>query len=295
MLIALDDLAHRIAVKWPITNVYGLARTLVALSTLVTMLFSQQESLFRPVAGIPDYPNCMSLSGFSAFCVFPGEASITIGWYVSIAILIVAASGWRPRYVAIPHWWVAASFHLSSSIPDGGDQVAANLALLMIPIAILDSRTWHWQSAPSHATGNYMLRASLIAWAALLIIKVQVAGIYLQSSVAKLAVGEWVDGTALYYWMTDAYFGLPSWSRPIIEPVLANPIGVQALTWGPVALEFGLFLGLFARRSLRPYFLIFGIAFHTGIAIFMGLPSFALAMFAALVLRLFVPERGAPL
>jgi len=43
---------------------------------------------------------------------------------------------------------------------------------------------------------------------------------------------------------------------------------------------------LFARREIRPWLLAVGLAFHTGIGLFMGLWSFAFAMFGCLVLHL---------
>lgn len=295
MLTAAGRTAYHVASRWPWTNVYGLARTLAALSTLGTLVFSSPSSLFRPVAGIPGYPNCRSLSAFSVYCVFPGDG-VQIGWYVSIAILIVAAVGWRPRYTAIPHWWVTFSFQVAASIPDGGDQIASNLLLLIIPVALLDNRTWHWQAPlPDAVPANQSILAnqsmatlqkSLIAWSALFAIRLQVAGVYLHASVAKLGVAEWVDGSALYYWLTDAEFGAPRWTHSWLGAVLQLPVGVQMLTWGSIAIEFALFLGIIACRPVRPYLLAAGISLHAAIGLLMGLPSFSFAMFAALVLYL---------
>jgi len=53
--------------------------------------------------------------------------------WVSILVLLVAASGWRPRYTAIPMWWVLFGNQASLTVVDGGDQISAVLALLLIP------------------------------------------------------------------------------------------------------------------------------------------------------------------
>ncbi|WP_188193676.1 sporulation-delaying protein SdpB family protein [Nonomuraea sp. SYSU D8015] len=260
------------------TNVYGLARTMVAIGTLSTLLASDTSALFRPAAGIPDFPFCGGLASASLFCV----VEVDLAHPIAIVILLLAASGWRPRYTALPHWWVTVSFQASATIPDGGDQAATVITLLLLPIALTDGRAWHWQR-PRAITD---VVGSLIAWSALLMIRIQVAGIYLQASMAKLGREEWADGTALYYWLSDPLFGMPGWAAPILGPVLANSLGVTMLTWGSVAIEFALVLGLVARRPVRPYLLAAGLALHLSIAVLMGLGSFALVMIGCLLLYL---------
>ncbi|MFG3442568.1 sporulation-delaying protein SdpB family protein [Nonomuraea sp. NPDC047897] len=278
MLTRLGTWAHDIARISPWTNVYGAARTLVAAATLTTLLASDTATLFRPAAGVPGYPHCDGLAGAGLFCVMDAD----VAHPVAIAILLLACSGWRPRLTALPHWWATVSFQASTTIPDGGDQVAAVLTLLLLPLALTDDRAWHWQRGDEVRDEA----ASLVAWSALLVIRVQVAGIYLQASMAKLGREEWADGTALYYWLSDPLFGVPGWAAPLLAPVLAHPLGVTLLTWGSIAVEFALVMGLVARRVVRPYLLAAGVFLHASIAVLMGLGSFSLAMIGALVLFL---------
>lgn len=287
MLSRLGAAARGIAQTSPWTNVYGLARTILAIGTLSTLLASDTSSMFRPAAGVPDFPHCEGAAAYSLFCV------IDLDWTrpVAIGILLVVASGWRPRYTALAHWWVTVSFQASATIPDGGDQVAAVLTLLLLPLALTDGRAWHWQQ-PGQVRDP---TTSLVAWSALLVIRIQVAGIYLQASMAKLGREEWADGTALYYWLGDPMFGSPGWVSALLAPVLAHPVGVTLLTWGSVAVEFALVLGLVARWPARGYLLAAGVLLHSSIALFMGLGSFALAMGAALVLYLRPLDRPLPL
>jgi antimicrobial peptide system SdpB family protein len=267
----------------PWSNVYGMARTLLALGLLATLATSDASDLFRPSAGVASYPYCQGVAGYSLFCVMDPDWARP----VAIVVLLVAASGWMPRFTALPQWWVTVSFQASATIPDGGDQVAAVMTLLLLPLALTDGRTWHWQR-PQDTGGREV--SALVALSALVVIRLQVAGIYLQASMAKLGREEWADGTALYYWLTDPMFGAPGWLTPVLEPVLASAAGVTLLTWGTVALEFALVLGLVAGRAARPYLLMAGITLHAGIAAFMGLGSFALAMVASLVLYLRPPD-----
>ncbi|GAB1821722.1 sporulation-delaying protein SdpB family protein [Herbidospora sp. RD11066] len=282
MLTRLGVAVRSVAEVSPWTNVYGLARTILALSTLVTLLATRATDLFRPVAGVPGFPHCTGLSRYGLFCVVDPAA----GRLVAIAVLLVVASGWRPRFTALPHWWVTVSFQANGSLPDGGDQVAAVLTLLLLPIALTDGRAWHWES-PRRVADPV---ASLVAWSAFLVIRVQVAGIYFQASVAKFGREEWANGTALYYWLGDPVFGAPGWISPLLQPVLATQLGVTLFTWGALAVEFALFMGLVARRAVRPYLLAAGLALHGSIALLMGLGSFAFIMAGALVLYLRPPD-----
>lgn len=286
MLRGIEGFAQRWARIPPWTDVYGLGRTLLALSTLSTLVSTPTDSLFRPVQGISEYPFCSTTASFSLFCVVPGHA---LDWarLAGIAILLVVASGWRPRLTAIPHWWVAYSIQMSASIPDGGDQTSAVLTLLILPVALTDARRWHWQEPADHYDAPHRaLTAALTAWSALLVIRVQVAFLYLHASVGKLAVAEWVDGTSIYYWFVDPMFGLPRWAEPVGTSLVLTPWGVAMITWGTIVVEFALFMGLIAVRRARPYLLVAGLLLHLSIGVLMGLGSFSLAMFAALILFL---------
>ncbi|MBT2544839.1 hypothetical protein J7E99_30065 [Streptomyces sp. ISL-44] len=65
-----------------------------------------------------------------------------------------------------------------------------------------------------------------------------------------------------------------------------NPLGVAALTWGPLVLEIVLAAALLLPQKVRWALLPAGILFHLGIAVVMGLWSFAFAMWAGLLLLL---------
>ncbi|MFE7655057.1 hypothetical protein ACFU6M_19485 [Streptomyces bottropensis] len=115
------------------------------------------------------------------------------------------------------------------------------------------------------------------------------AGIYFQSSVAKFGVTEWADGTALAYWLNDPFFGLLPFWKPAMQPLLENAYTVAALTWGVLVMELALAFSLFWKAEVRRKTFWLGIALHAGIALFMGLFSFAFTMFGALVIAYQVP------
>lgn len=266
---------------------YGLARTLLALATLGTLVFSDAATLFREVAGVGRYPLCQGVNAGGAFCTVSPDHYDTVRWLCCL-VLVVAASGWRPRFTAIPHAYVAFSVFTGISIPDGGDQITWILTLLIVFVAIGDSRRWHWQPSQPLEEPESLHRSlwALLGTSAIVVARVQMAVLYFQSCVAKLPHAEWTDGSALYYWINNYDFGAPHWLRPALSAIVDHPLGVAAMTWGPLLLEIALAAALLMPQRVRWMLLPAGILFHLGIAIVMGLWSFAIAMWAGLLLLL---------
>jgi antimicrobial peptide system SdpB family protein len=271
----------------PWTNVYGLARTLLALGTATTLAFTHSAQLFGPAAGILHAPVCDGVRGFGAFCLVP-ERGLELARWVAVLLLLVTASGWRPRVTALLQFWIAFSFQNNATIIDGGDQATLVLSILLLPVALTDSRVWHWGPAPESKaplTGGEEMRR-LVALFALLLVRVQVAGIYFHAAIGKFGVEEWVDGTAVYYFFLDPTFGASAAVLPFLRPILKSAVGVCLISWGTLVLEYLLSAALFMpKRYWRPL-LVAGLALHAGIIMVHGLVSFGFAMFAALVLYL---------
>ena len=269
----------------PFTNVYGLCRSLLALGTFLTLITTSTEILFRPAAGINEYPIKQGLGGvISIFSLL--DNNLEVARWICIGVLALVISGWRPRITGVLHWWVSYSFMSSAILVDGGDQVTSILCLMLIPVTLTDKRRWHWKGFEAKAanpSNNYKL---IIANSTIKIIRLQVAIIYLHSAVAKCVVPEWENGTALYYWFTDPMFGASEWLQPMIARIVTNSFTVTLLTWSIIVLEFALFAGLLAQKRYRSILLVLGISFHVGIALIHGLVSFAIAMFAALIIFL---------
>jgi hypothetical protein len=225
--------------------------------------------LFRPlgveiVSEVRDIP----LLRLSLFTILPGERLEAARW-LAIVILAAVISGWRPRITGILHWWVTASFAVSCVIVEGGDQAAAILTI----------------AGPGRAI------AASVAVSALNVVRLQMAVIYFFACTAKLGVAEWSNGTAAYYWFLHPIFGVEGWRRALLMPALTGPVGVTLLTWGSVALEALLFMGLLMERRWRPWLFAAGVLFHCGIAVIHGLPTFGMVMIAGLILYLLPHER----
>ncbi|MEX2980935.1 sporulation-delaying protein SdpB family protein [Streptomyces sp. C36] len=273
----------------PWGNAYGLARTLLALGTAGTLAFSSSATLFRPVATMGEYPLCHDMAAGGAFCLVPRGQFDLLRW-LCVAVLLVVASGWRPRLTALPHAYIGFSVFSGIAIGDGGDQITWILSLLLALVALGDGRRWHWRT-PGPRTDDEPVSRATRAWALLgvsvwTVARLQMAILYFQAGAAKLPHTEWADGSAMYYWANNSSFGFPEWLRPLTDHVVYSPVGVAALSWLPIALELALAASPVMSQRARWILLPLGITFHLGIAVLMGLWSFALAMWAGLFLLL---------
>lgn len=283
------------SVSGPWTNVYGLARSLLAFGTLLTLLFNDTELLFRPLGGEPQGNfGREGVFSWSLFFLVP-TGYLEVARWVSVCCLLLVVSGWRPRFTAILHWWVSFSLAAAAVLVDGGDHVAAVLTLLLLPVALTDGRKWHWLPPRDTHASRAFLVSSQIALSALLVCRLQVALIYFHAAVGKMAVPQWANGTAVYYWFTHPTFGAPAWLEPYLLPLITSSVGVTALTWGTIIFELALFLAFASDKRWWPYLLGVGVIFHFGILIVHGLVTFFFSMAGALILYLRPTERPFPL
>lgn len=272
----------------PWTNVYGAARSLLAFGLLVTLTSTGRDVLFDGRLLDSMARTGGSLMQYNLFVVLRDH--LMIAKLVAILVLLVTASGWRPRWTALPHWWVAVSFGSASRVPDGGDHIHIVLSSLLLGVALTDRRRWHWQTVEEPSPPFLRQVLAFIASSSLVVIGVQMAVVYFHAAVGKMAVAEWADGTAVYYWFTDPALGAPPWLAWLLEPILASSVGVLTLTWGTLALELSFCFAPLLPARYRRWFLVAGIAFHAGIVLVHGLVSFFFSMAAGLILLLRRPH-----
>ncbi|WP_340067169.1 sporulation-delaying protein SdpB family protein [Ascidiimonas aurantiaca] len=263
--------------KW--TNTLGLARTLLALGTVFTLLVNSNAVLFNTLA-LNEKPSL--LQGFGLFYLL--KDYLVLAKTIAIFALLLVLSGYYPRYTGIIHWYISYSFFSSCNLIDGGDHITAVITFLLLPITITDSRKSHWDP-PVYSKNTIR---SILARSFLTLVKIQVCAIYFHSFVGKAAATEWVNGTATFYWLTHEYFGIHATLRPLFLWLLSNAFAVTIVTWGTLAVEFLLSAGIVLDKNSpkRKWFLITGILFHFSIVIVHGLASFFFAVSAGLILYL---------
>ncbi|MCC2590089.1 hypothetical protein [Chryseobacterium sp. MFBS3-17] len=206
---------------------------------------------------------------------------------MAIIGLIFVISGIYPKFTGIIHAYITYSFLSYCDVIDGGDHLASNLTLLLIPITLLDNSKNHWLKNGLLYRKNYYLK--LIQKTFYTLIHIQVCSVYLHAFVGKLFIDEWLNGTAAYYWLTNKYFGVHVMFTDLTVKILSNEFVTTFVTWGTLLLEFALASFIFvSRKSLKRRFLLFIIAilFHFCIFIFHGLASFFMVMFAAATIYL---------
>ena len=262
------------------TNLYGLARSILAIGTMLTLLFNDTSYLYAEYMFSTESSRVF-MDQVNLFYLFDYE-SLYIAKLISVAVLLLVISGYLPRYTGILHWWVSMSFYNSGTIVDGGDQIASVITFFLIPITLMDGRVNHWQTVQQ--TSIYK---NFMAFFMFLLIEIQVAVIYFQAGVEKpYKVEEWLDGTAIYYWFNHNVFGGPEWMMGMVNWFLDFPVFISLLNWGVIIFEITLFGVLFMRRERRVRFLKYALLFHFSILVMHGLVSFFFAISAALILYL---------
>lgn len=268
----------------PFTNVYGVSRTLLALSTLTTLAAHAPLDLFRPFG--EELPRRLPIPS-----IFRLASDPEVGRWAAVFILALVASGWRPRLTGVFHWWVSISLVTTSFVVEGGDSVCATLSLLLIPITLLDDRRWHWDAVLDVPSTLRSKLAGLVSDSSWTVIRLQIAVIYFHASVGKMESREWANGTAIYYWMKHPLFGAPDWLQATVVPLLSNATVVTTLTWGVIVFELLMFCALFISREHWRLLFWLGCLFHFAIFLVHGLATFSLAMIGALVMYLCPADR----
>lgn len=265
----------------PWTRTVGLARSLIALEAALTYLLTPSTILFLPAKGALGI-RCHATISMAAWpCWLPESAVQFTQWVVGAACLLIAA-GFLPFLTAIPLALMLLALSLVSAAPDGGDQLAAIIGLLLLPVSLLDWRV-HWWSSRRLVAGTRV--RSLLANTGLVLIKVQVSVVYFVACVGKFGSVEWADGTALFYWVRNNVFGAPAFLRAAAEWVTSIPLFVASLTWGTLVLEFLLAICLWLPSGFRTKVLLpTAFLFHLGIWLVLGISSFAVVMWAALLM-----------
>lgn len=265
----------------PRTRWFGIGRTTIALAQLSILVLTPPAALLQPVAGQGPGPLCDSVRSMTLYCV--GGDVLSQDWrrWIMVALLCVVASGWRPRWTAIPHAWICLSIGMSISLPDGGDQVARIVGLLLIPLAVIDNRRWHWSSSPHSPLSPF---AGGVAAAFVIALRVQVAAIYLNSAIAKFTSDSWVEGSAEYYYVRSLMFGASGWIGDLLLEVTKVPVLVASLTWGAILIEIAIAVLVLGPRRTRRWAVALDLTLHGFIVLTIGLWSFAAIMVGSVLI-----------
>lgn len=270
------------------SNTITLARTLLALCFLSTLVFTPSYDLF-PIQHFVELKS--NIKGIFHLNFFLWFDTVLIPYLNSIVVLILVITGYYPRLTCIIHTWVSYSIYYTMLVTDGGDQINIILTTLLLPICLLDKRKNGWTTNTKEKAFNnniLLYNASL----AILFIQIQMALLYFNAGVSKMFASEWLNGTAVYYWFNDPTFGAPKWLNFCIGFLFKNNYTVTLINWSVIFLEIGLFTGFFLKQKYKSLLFILAFIFHFLIFIVHGLPSFGLSMTAGLILFYFELDKS---
>ena len=265
---------------------FGFARTVFAISTLLTLLCNDEHVMFKSGINHSLSPSIALINKFNIFWLVPDQHITLLKWGLCVLLCIIA-SGWRPRFTCILHWYIATCFFNASLDIEGGDQIISNITLLLIPICLLDNRKSHWDVyLPSSTTFQSVSR--IITNSFFFLIKIQVCVLYFHSAIGKFAIPQWINGTALYYWFNHPVFGMTDSVKNIVNPVVTNSFASFILCWSVLIFELILSAGILISKKYYKKLFILGVGFHFMIIIAHGLFSFFFSMLAVLLLYFMV-------
>jgi len=144
-------------------------------------------------------------------------------------------------------------------LPDGGDNIARIILVYMLFLL------------PPRAKPR---KGELLVWfhnLGVLAIALQIVILYTTSGIMKAYGDKWHHGVAMYYVSQVEWFSLPAMRR-----MFMNPLVVTLSSYIPMFYQ--LFFAVAILGPLKLPWLFVGMLFHLGVASFMGLVSFSIAM-----------------
>lgn len=265
-------------------NPVGLARAMLALGSLSTLLLTDASDLFISFAPHASESRCVGVGSAGIFCISNAmTGSVTAGIVTSVVVLLLVLAGVAPRVLAVPHFYIAWSISQNIVVVEGGDQVNAVMAMLLIPWILATPRGNAWRPQTPFLPG---LKQNAFAYGAAELIRAQLTIVYLIAAIAKFAVPQWSEGSALWYWLQIPGFGIPAEFFGALAPVLQLPVVMVTATYAVMAFELLLAASIWMRSGFARGVLYSGIIFHAGIALVLGLWSFGITMTGALLLCL---------
>lgn len=265
------------------TTTYGMSRACLAIGTLISLLFTP-VSYYFPSEVFEEYPGDQHL--MPNLFLMLGRENLQLTTLFAIFVLLLVVSGYLPQLSGILHAWVSHSFFSASVIIEGGDQLTQILTLLLMPVTLADKRINHWCHTDffSYKRGPVV---EYFCYSTIVIIQIQMSIVYFFAASDKLAVQQWIDGSAFYYWFNSYPFGANQLLHFLFDPIVENIYLSPIVNWGVLILEVCLCAAFFMNRTAKNYLLILGILFHLLIFFVHGLGTFFFAMTGGLILYLY--------
>jgi antimicrobial peptide system SdpB family protein len=215
------------------------------------------------------------LPAFRLYGLSASTAYFEVLYHAGVLLSVLWLVGWKTRWITPIHYLFFASLHQRNFLLwDGGDNVM-QVVFVYACFARLDA---HFSVSPETPKGGDLAQdvRAMTHNAAMLAFAIQICLVYGIAGLTKVQGEVWRNGTALYYALRASEFTWPGKS----EFIFHNAGLVTALSYAAVAFQVSFTFLLFLNRWTRRFAVAAGVCFHVGIAVFMGLVSFAMFMMA---------------
>lgn len=227
-------------------------------------------------------PEMPTLTLFSQWLVPLGVApaqSVTVVFAIYVVSLLLLLAGWQTRTAAVIAWLTHLAFKTTGATSIYGVDEFAHIALfycVWMPVG----RVWSLD-----AQGQPAEEPSAEARLSLRVLQFHLCVVYFASGIEKAMGEQWINGEAIWRTLMRPEFagidftwlaGVPAVAIALCLATLVVEIGYPFMIW---------------QRWTRPLWALQTIGLHVGIAIFLGLWTFALTMIVLNVAALVVsPE-----
>lgn len=281
----------------------GASLSRIVLGSVVLLYFycihyAERQYFFGPSGVWPwtNFQSALAESGsFSLYGLSESRWLFEVVFHAGLLVAVLFVFGYRARLMAVLHYIFTWSlFQRNPALLDGGDNVMYLVLAYFIcidssSVISLDARRRRrlGQGSGDNAGSTRQRLITLLHHAGVAAVVIQVCIVYVASSLYKLQGERWQEGTALYYILRTPEFSWPSVSPLVYESALLVTIGTYVTVLFQLAFPF-----MLLTRWTRLAGLACALAFHSGIALMMGLGSFAFTMIGAELMCISDKEYG---
>jgi hypothetical protein len=260
----------------------------IAMLSEFLLVYGQRAFLFGNRGLIPYTTYIEQMSHFSLYWYASSDWAFELVYHGSVLLVLLWTLGYGTRWLTPLVFYCWTSFtDRGPTIWDGGD----NLIQLLLVYACFADLGAYFRPLRSGADLERPRPVQRIAALAIFhntavrVFGIQVCIVYFIAGIMKARGHGWLDGSALYAAWSDPQFGWPG----VTDWITRNKALLSVV--GPLTIAFQISFPFFfaLNRRSRVFILVVAMSFHIGIAVLMGLISFA-AFFIAAELALISDE-----
>jgi len=264
-------------------SVYRLLVGVFATYQYVTR-YAARDFLFAPNGVFPLTAQDAGWNAFvdsrSIYTLSTSHTFFEVMFHIGFLLAVLFMIGFKTRWVTPLLWLFYTSLQFRNhTLNDGGDNVTSILLVYTMFANLSEHFSVDaWLRKRSGKTRTPSPIAGIFHNTAILASAIQICIVYFVAGICKVQGEVWRNGTAIYYALSTPEFMLPGVSNHIFK----NGIVIAILSYSTVVFQISFPYLVFMGRSYhRVILLLVAISFHLGIALVMGLMSFAGYMLAA--------------